>query len=64
VEIAEIEKNDFNLKISRYISTAVADAEIDLAATHQQLVGIEADIRATKEKHNSFLRELGLSPLP
>ena len=64
VEMAEIEKNDFNLNISRYISTAVADAEIDLSATHQQLVSIEADIKAAKDKHNAFLNELGLPLLP
>jgi type I restriction enzyme M protein len=29
VEMAEIEKNDFNLNISRYISTAVGEEEID-----------------------------------
>lgn len=33
VDMAEIEKNDFNLNISRYISTAVSEAEIDLQAT-------------------------------
>ena len=64
VDMAEIEKNDFNLNISRYISTAVADAEIDLAVTHQQLVSIEADIKAAKDKHNAFLKELGLPLLP
>ena len=64
VDMAEIEKNDFNLNISRYISTAVADAEIDLAATHQQLVSIEADIKTAKDKHNAFLKELGLPLLP
>ena len=64
VEMAEIEKNDFNLNISRYISTAVADAEIDLSATHQKLVSIEADIKAAKDKHNAFLKELGLPLLP
>ncbi len=64
VDMTEIEKNDFHLNISRYISTAVADAEIDLAATHQQLVSIEADIKAAKDKHNAFLKELSLSPLP
>jgi len=35
VEMDEIEKNDFNLNISRYISTAVGEAEINLAATHE-----------------------------
>jgi len=33
----EIEANDFNLNVSRYISTAEADAPIDLAETHRKL---------------------------
>ncbi|MEI8207520.1 MAG: N-6 DNA methylase, partial [Kiritimatiellales bacterium] len=64
VEMAEIEKNDFNLNISRYISTATAEAEIDLASTHDELVQIEKSIRSATEKHNGFLKELGLPPLP
>jgi type I restriction enzyme M protein len=64
VEMAEIEKNDFNLNISRYISTAVADTEIDLSATHAELLKIDADIAAAKAKHNAFLKELGLNLLP
>ena len=34
----EIAENDFNLNISRYVSTAEEEAEIDLAATHGELV--------------------------
>jgi type I restriction enzyme M protein len=64
VEMEEIEKNDYNLNISRYISTAVGDAEISLEATHAELVKIEKAIEAAKDKHNAFLKELGLSPLP
>jgi type I restriction enzyme M protein len=64
VEMAEIEKNDFNLNISRYISTAVAELEIDLTATHDELVKIEESIRKAASKHNEFLSELGLPPLP
>lgn len=64
VGMAEIEKNDFNLNISRYISTAVGEAEISLDATHEALVEIERAIDTAKRKHNAFLLELGLSPLP
>ena len=64
VAMAEIEKNDFNLNISRYISTAVGEAEINLDDTHQELVAIEQAIAAAKDKHNGFLKELGLKPLP
>jgi hypothetical protein len=56
--------NDYNLNISRYISTAVAEAEIDLAATHEKLVEIEDAIKNATKKHNEFLKELGLPPLP
>ena len=62
--MAEIEKNDFNLNISRYISTAQAEEEIDLSATHRDLVGIEKAIQMATAKHNEFLKELGLPPLP
>lgn len=61
---AEIEKNDVNLNISRYISTAVGEAEISLDDTHIALVEIEKEIAAAKDKHNAFLRERGLKLLP
>lgn len=64
VEMPEIEKNDFNLNISRYISTAVGEEEIDLAATNQTLVEIEAAIQNATATHNAFLKELGLPLLP
>jgi type I restriction enzyme M protein len=64
VEMAEIEKNDFNLNISRYISTAIAEQEIDLVATHRELVAVEQAVGEAKTKHNDFLKELGLDLLP
>ena len=64
VEMAEIEKNDFNLNISRYISTAVGEEEIDLEATNEGLVEIEEAVQTATAKHNAFLKELGLPLLP
>lgn len=64
VSMEEIAKNDFNLNISRYISTSVAEAEIDLAATRAELLALEHDITEAKAKHNAFLQELGLAALP
>lgn len=64
VSMEEIEKNDFNLNISRYVSTAVAEKEVDLDAVRQQLVNIEKEIVKAKDKHNAFLKELGLQLLP
>ena len=64
VAMDEIRKNDFNLNISRYVSTAVGEAEIDLDAVHAELVAAERAIAEAKDKHNQFLKELGLKPLP
>jgi type I restriction enzyme M protein len=64
VQMDEIEKNDFNLNISRYISTAVGEEEIDLEETNAELVEIEKDIAKALKTHNDFLKELGLPLLP
>lgn len=63
VTIEEIANNDYNLNISRYVSTAVAEEPIDLIAVNQELFQIEESINEAKEKHNQFLRELGLPEL-
>jgi type I restriction enzyme M protein len=64
VSMKEIEANDFNLNISRYVNTAQAEAAIDLTATHAKLVTIENEIRTATARHNAFLRDLGLPELP
>ena len=64
ISMKRIAEEGYNLNISRYISTAMPEKEINLDATHDELLQIETSIRASKEKHNSFLRELGLSILP
>jgi len=63
VSMEEIKANGYNLNISRYISTAVAEEEIDLKAVHTELVSLEQKIKDATEKHNAFLRELDLPTL-
>lgn len=64
VSMERIEKEGYNLNISRYISTAKTEEKIDLEAVHTGLVELEKQINLTAEKHNGFLQELGLPPLP
>src|ERR1039458_8834391 len=64
ISMEGIAEEGYNLNISRYISTAVQEEEIDLAATHGELVEIENAIQAATTKHNEFLKELDLSQLP
>jgi type I restriction enzyme M protein len=60
----EIDENDHNLNISRYISTAEPEPEIDLSAVHGELQALEDRIVNATAAHNAFLEELGLPPLP
>jgi len=60
VSMKEIADNEYNLNISRYISTAEPDKEIDLLQINQELVAIEENIKSSTNKHNEFLKELGL----
>ncbi len=64
VSMEEIEKNDYNLNISRYISTATEEEEIVLEDVNNTLINIEKDVVAATARHNMFLKELGLPLLP
>jgi len=64
VPMQEIVDNDYNLNISRYVSTAETEKEIDLKAVRADLVNIENDIHDAKNRHNKFLEELKLPLLP
>lgn len=61
-EIAE--KNDYNLNISRYISTVEAEEKIDLLEVNNKLIELDQKILAATRTHNDFLKELGLPLLP
>lgn len=64
VSLEEIYRNEFNLNISRYISTAVEEKKIELEQVNGELVDLEKKLKEAKKKHNQFLRELGLGELP
>jgi type I restriction enzyme M protein len=63
VSMEEIEKNDFNLNISRYVSTSVDEEKIDLGEVNKDLIEIEKKITKARDAHNQFLDELGLPPI-
>lgn len=63
VSIEEIEKNGYNLNISRYVSTAEAEVPIELSEVHERLVKINTRIKEKTEEHNNYLRDLKLDEL-
>ena len=63
VPMEEIEQNDYNLNISRYVSTARSEDLIDLKVVNDKLIDIEKRAAEAAHKHNQFLKELGLPPI-
>ena len=63
VSMEEIEKNDFNLNISRYVSTAKPEPIINLKEVNTKIVDVEKRIKASREEHNVYLKELGLDTI-
>ncbi len=60
VEMSEIEKNGYNLNITRYVSTAEPEPIVDLKEVNQKLKAVNQQIEESRKEHNAFLRELGL----
>jgi len=59
VDLAEIEKNDFNLNIARYVQTAEEEEQIDVAAELQILKELFEKRDQAEAKMLGFLEELG-----
>ena len=58
--LKEIEANDFNLNIPRYVNVPEAKQEVDLAATRAELNSITNDKQEAIVKVNAMLAQLGL----
>ena len=63
VSMEEIEKNGYNLNISRYVSTAEPEKKIDLNEVNERLASINERIQTHTDEHNEFLKELGLKTI-
>lgn len=61
VSNTEIEENDFNLNISRYINTAEPEEKIDLKVVNEKMAELDKTIKQSQDAHNTFLKELNLA---
>lgn len=57
--IDEINENDFNLNIPRYVDTFVEEEEIDINAVQQEILGLESELSQVRSRMDALLRELG-----
>jgi type I restriction enzyme M protein len=56
----EIQENDFNLNIPRYVDTFEEEAEIDIGAVQAEINGLEEELSKVKFRMVGYLEELGL----
>jgi len=59
VSLEEIEKNDFNLNIARYVQIAEEEKIIDVAIEFEKLKNLQAKRNASEAEMLSFIEELG-----
>jgi type I restriction enzyme M protein len=58
--LGEIEENDFNLNITRYVDTFVEEAEIDIAANLAEFEKLNPELQKLEAQMNDYLRQLGI----
>lgn len=57
----EIEGNDFNLNIPRYVDTFEAEEVVDLKQVQEEIETLETNLTKVKAEINNYLKELGLN---
>ncbi len=58
--LEEIEENDYNLNIPRYVDTFEEEEEIDIDEVKKEIEKIESELKIVKEEMRGYLEELGL----
>ncbi len=54
----EIEENDFNLNIPRYVDTFEEEAEVDIAKVQEEIETLEGELKDVQAEMNKYLKEL------
>lgn len=57
--LEEIQENDYNLNIPRYVDTFEEEEEIDLMAVHKERVQLKTQLAELEQQMEGYLEELG-----
>lgn len=57
----EIEENEYNLNITRYVDTFEEEAEIDIRANLKEMAAIDAELKVLEKEMAGHLKALGLA---
>jgi type I restriction enzyme M protein len=60
VSLKEIEENDFNLNITRYVDTFTEEAPVDIKANLKELAELEPELAKLEKQMVVYLKELGI----
>jgi type I restriction enzyme M protein len=60
VEFKELEENDFNLNITRYVDTFVEEEPVDIKANLKELAELEPQLQKLEKQMAEYLKELGV----
>lgn len=60
VNLDEIEENDFNLNITRYVDTFEEEAPVDIKANLKELAALEPELQKLEKQMVEYLEELGI----
>lgn len=60
VKFSEIEENDFNLNITRYVDTFEEEAPIDIQANLKELEKLNPELERLEKEMKGYLKKLGL----
>lgn len=61
VGFKEIEENDFNLNITRYVDTFIEEEPIDIKANLKELAELEPELQKLEKKMAEYLKQLGVN---
>ena len=54
----EIDENDFNLNIPRYVDTFEEEAEVDITAVQKEIETLEGELKTVQKEMKKYLKEL------
>ena len=57
--IKEIQENDYNLNIPRYVDTFEEEEPVDVAETQQKITNLKQELTQVESKMEAYLKELG-----
>ncbi|WP_445717389.1 type I restriction-modification system subunit M [Flavobacterium sp.] len=58
--ISDIQENDYNLNIPRYVDTFEEEAPVDIKATQENIVALKQELAQVESQMESYLKELNL----